>query len=73
MATISCSFFWKIHSSPLTFVLPFRGKPVLLPTILNLLREELGVDAKVDDNNVGRIRVTGASIDNFIETRRWKE
>lgn len=73
MATISCSFFWKIHSSPLTFVLLFRGKPVLLPTILNLLREELGVDAKVDDNNVGRIRVTGASIDNFIETRRWKE
>eukprot|EP00986_Skeletonema_menzelii_P012920 scaffold7298_cov150-Skeletonema_menzelii.AAC.20 len=50
-----------------------EGKPVLLPTILNLLREELGVDAKVDDNNVGRIRVTGASIDNFIETRRWKE
>lgn len=50
-----------------------RGKPVLLPNILHLLREELGVDAKVDDNNVGRVRVSGASIDQFIESKRWKE
>ena len=62
-----------ISSSSLTFVLLCRGKPVLLPTILSLLCDELDLDAKVDDNNVGRIRVTGASIDNFIETRRWKE
>ena len=51
----------------------FRGKPVLLPTILNLLREDLGLDAKVDDINVGRIRVPGASIAEFIENKRWKE
>ncbi len=66
-------FLFVTYSSSLTFLLLCRGKPVLLPTILQLLNEEIGVDAKVDDNNVGRIRVSGASIDKYIEAKRWKE
>jgi len=62
-----------LDCSSLTLHLLFRGKPVLLPTILELLREEIGVDARVDKNNVGRIRVSGASVHEFIESKRWKE
>jgi hypothetical protein len=34
--------------------------------------EDLGLDAKVDENNCGRIRVSGASIEKFIKNKRWK-
>ena len=61
---------FSVLASNITF-LP-RGKPILLPTILQLLNEELRVDAKVDKNNVGRVRVSGSSIDKFIERRRFR-
>lgn len=64
---------FSYRSSSLTVLLLRRGKPVLLPTILQLLNEEIGVDAKVDDNNFGRIRVSGVSIHKYIEANRWKE
>jgi len=38
-------------------------KPILMQTILQLLQEEYGINACIDENNAGRIRVPKASID----------
>lgn len=40
-----------------------NNKPVLMQTILQLLQEEYGINACIDENNAGRIRVPKASIE----------
>lgn len=47
-------------------------KPVLLPTIIHLLHEEYGIDAKIDQKNAGRLRITKECIKGFIERKKWK-
>ena len=39
------------------------NKPVLMKAILLLLQEEYGINACIDENNAGRIRVPKASIE----------
>eukprot|EP00571_Detonula_confervacea_P002929 CAMPEP_0172331866 /NCGR_PEP_ID=MMETSP1058-20130122/62143_1 /TAXON_ID=83371 /ORGANISM="Detonula confervacea, Strain CCMP 353" /LENGTH=1150 /DNA_ID=CAMNT_0013049141 /DNA_START=107 /DNA_END=3556 /DNA_ORIENTATION=+ len=46
-------------------------KPVLMPAIIQLLHEEYGIDATVDKNNKGRIRVAKEAIEALIERRKW--
>ena len=46
--------------------------PVLMPVILQLLREEYEVSATIDEQNSGRIRVTNETITYLIEKKRWK-
>lgn len=48
-----------------------EGEPVLLPVVTQLLSEE-GLDAKVDPNNNGRIRVPKEAIEGFVKSRRWR-
>ncbi|KAL9179337.1 hypothetical protein ACHAXT_008627 [Thalassiosira profunda] len=60
-----------------TVIIVGKGKgseeaPVLMPTILSLLREEFGVDAAIDSHNSGRIRVPSDSVMKYIERKRWK-
>jgi len=40
-----------------------NNKPVLMQAIIKLLKEEYGINAYVDENNAGRIRVPKASIE----------
>jgi hypothetical protein len=49
-----------------------EGQPVLLPTIMSILREEYGLKAEIDPINRGRIRVSKSVIEGFIKTKRWK-
>ncbi|KAL7526551.1 hypothetical protein ACHAXR_002503, partial [Thalassiosira sp. AJA248-18] len=46
--------------------------PVLIPTILQLFRDEFGIEATIDKKNKGRIRVAKESIENIIESKKWK-
>jgi hypothetical protein len=50
-----------------------KGKPVLLPTVLELLQSDFNVDPTIDEQNYGRIRVSQDSIKKFIECKRWKD
>ncbi|KAL3759066.1 hypothetical protein ACHAWU_008675 [Discostella pseudostelligera] len=47
-------------------------RPVLLPAILQLLQDEYGISATVDEQNTGRIRVTNDAIASLLEKKRWK-
>ena len=39
------------------------NKPILMQAIIKLLKEEYGINAYIDENNAGRIRVPKASIE----------
>ena len=47
------------------------GKPILLPEIMNLLREEYGIEGLIDQNNTGRIRIPSPSLIDFVRSRSW--
>jgi len=47
-------------------------RPVLMPAILQLLRDEYEIDATVDKENTGRIRVAKESIERFIRKKKWR-
>ena len=47
------------------------GRPILKDTVLNMLRVEYGIDAVVDDRNLGRVLIPANSIQQFISKRRW--
>lgn len=46
-------------------------RPVLMPTILRLFREEFRIDVTVDKNNTGRVRLSKESIERFIKQKKW--
>ena len=46
-------------------------RPVLMPTILRLFRDEFGIDATIDKKNTGRVRLAKESIERFIEKKKW--
>lgn len=46
-----------------------EGEPVLLPTVTKLLTDEYGLNASIDPNNSGRIRVTKQDIEAFVKAR----
>ena len=47
-------------------------RPVLLPAIVQLLKEEFDISAIIDEQNSGRIRVAIETINNLVEKKRWK-
>ena len=46
-------------------------KPVLQSTIIQLLCDEFGINAHVDEENAGRVRIPKASIETFVEEMKW--
>ena len=46
-----------------------KDKSVLIPVVLQLLRDEYGITAEIDDKNSGRIRVTKQTIEECIARR----
>jgi len=46
-----------------------EDRPVLMPAILQFLREKYDISGKIDDNNTGRIRVTKECIENYIKKK----
>ena len=46
-----------------------EDRPVLMPAILQFLREKYDISGKIDDKNTGRIRVTKECIENYIEKK----
>ena len=47
-------------------------RPVLMPTVLGLFHEELGIEATIDGKNAGRIRVAKEDLEKFVERKNWK-
>jgi pentatricopeptide repeat protein len=48
------------------------GKAKLMPVIKALLKDEYNINASVEENNPGRIRIQSEVLIEFIETRRWQ-
>jgi hypothetical protein len=48
-------------------------KPMLLPAIKQLLKNEYDIVATLDEKNTGRLRVSNDCIEGFIERRRSGE
>ena len=46
-----------------------QEKSVLIPVVLQLLRDEYGITAEIDDKNSGRIRATKETIEECIARR----
>ena len=46
-----------------------KEKAVLMPAILQLLSDEYGITAEIDDYNTGRIRVAKETIEECIRKR----
>jgi hypothetical protein len=49
-----------------------EDKPVLLPAIAQMLQEEYGIIAVLDEKNTGRLRVSKDSIRSLVEKKKWK-
>jgi Smr domain len=47
-----------------------RDGPVLKDTVLNLLDLEYGIQAVVDDRNLGRVRISADVLRHFVTQRR---
>lgn len=48
------------------------GKSLLMPTVMELLKNEYGIRGIVEENNAGRIRVNSCILQSFTEQRRWR-
>ena len=76
METMLSSRQKSFNSSDVVFIVG-KGKrsedrPVLMPAILQLLLNEYGIPATIDEENTGRIRVSYKSIDSLVEKKKWK-
>ena len=49
-----------------------EDKPVLLPAILQLLQDEYGIVAVLDEQNSGRVRIPKDSIRGLVGRKKWK-
>jgi len=47
-------------------------KPMLLPAIKQLLKDEYDIVATLDERNTGRLRVSNDCIEGFIERKKWR-
>ncbi len=47
--------------------------PVLMPSIIHLLQKEYEIEAQVNKENTGRIRITKGEMHNFIQKKKWKD
>lgn len=49
-----------------------EDKPVLMPAIMQLLKDEYGITATIDERNTGRLRIAREAFYLFVERKRWK-
>ena len=49
-----------------------EDKPVLLPAIMQLLQDEYGIVAVLDEQNTGRLRISKDSFGGLVERKKWK-
>jgi hypothetical protein len=47
-------------------------KPMLLPAISQLLKDEYDIVATLDERNTGRLRISNDCIEGFIERKKWR-
>lgn len=47
-------------------------KPMLLPAIKQLLKDEYDIVATLDERNTGRLRVSNDCIEGFIGRKKWR-
>ena len=52
-----------IHSS---------NQPVLLPTVVQLVQHEIGLQCKIDGENRGRVVVSKAELQRFVNSKSWR-
>ena len=49
-----------------------EDKPVLLPAIVQLLQDEYGIVAALDEQNTGRLRISKDSIGGLVKRKKYK-